>query len=79
MRAVMISKHDVQRWVDFVDAQMAEFDRGIVAATGKPYAPDAVSVAFLQVDDSLLKQKIEQAVDRFIKRQVGHLSMNISS
>lgn len=50
-----------------MDAQMATFENVVVAATGKPHTPDALTVAFLRTDDGLLKQRIEQAIDQFVQ------------
>lgn len=66
----MIPPEELRSWSDFLDFQIATFEDDIIAKTGKPHVPDETNVAFLQVDDSLVKPGVERAIDSFIETAV---------
>lgn len=57
----------LQQWSDFLDAQMAHFESVIVAGRGRPHSADATNVAFLAVDEVLLRDELDEAAEQFIR------------
>jgi hypothetical protein len=55
-------------WAQFLDAQTAVFNAGILKATnGVGHIPDEASVAFLATENDLLSDRISDLIEEFIK------------
>lgn len=63
----MISKHDLQRWIDFLYAQIAGFDAAHLIVKGEQHVANETLVAFLKTNDAIVKDTVEQAVNEFAK------------
>ncbi len=57
----------LQQRSDFLDAQMAIFEAGIVRELGHPFVADEVNTAFLQTDEDLIRPALKRAIEAFIK------------
>ncbi len=62
----MNTREDLQRWDDFIAAQMLAFDAAYLVKAGEPHVADPLRVAFLQVSDSLYQANVERAIDDFL-------------
>jgi hypothetical protein len=58
----MISDRDLQRWDDLLAEQMLTLDAAHVTTTGKPHVASSELVAFLKMNNDLVKERVEQAV-----------------
>lgn len=70
-----ISNRELQRWIDFLDAQIVAFDRAYLEKTGEPHVANRPLVAFLKVNDELLRDSVDQAVREFAKANVWPSSL----
>lgn len=61
----MNTREDLQRWDDFIAAQMLAFDAAYLVKAGEPHVADPLRIAFLQVSDSLCQANVERAIDDF--------------
>lgn len=61
----MTSPTQVRHWIDFLQDQIVAFDAAYLARMGEPHIASVELVAFLQVDEEMGREKIEQAVLAF--------------
>ncbi len=61
------SKRDLQRWIDFLGAQITVFDAAYLAKMGEPHRANPTLVAFLKVNNEMAKEKVESAVIEFAR------------
>jgi hypothetical protein len=62
----MIADDQLRQWLDFLDSQSARFGKEIVAFGGNPLRDTEENVAFISVDDELLRDRIASLVKEFI-------------
>lgn len=63
----MISDRELQHWIDFLGQQMVALDAEHEAITGKRHVASVELVAFLKMNDGLVKARVEQAIAEFIE------------
>lgn len=66
----------LQQWSDFLDAQMAHFDDGIMRESGGPHVAEEVNTAFLTTDEDLVRPAVEEAVKAFVRDGVWPQKMS---
>jgi hypothetical protein len=63
-----ITREELQRWVDALDAQNQVFELVLIKETGKPHVAGALNVAFLQTDEAIVAPQLEKTIQQFGKR-----------
>lgn len=61
----MISDRHLQRWDDFLGAKSYELDALHIAVTGEAHVASPEMVVFLEMNDRIVKDKVEQAAKEF--------------
>jgi hypothetical protein len=72
----MISDCDLQRWDDFLAEQMLALDAAYLAATGQPHRASPELVAFLKMNNNLVKDRVEEALAEFASAQTWPSSLS---
>ena len=63
----MSNVQQLRDWSDFLDAQMAHCEQGMIRKTGHSHVADEVNVAFLKTDENFAKPVVEAAVESFVR------------
>ena len=58
----MISERELQEWIDWFAALLRECEEIYLKKTGKPHVADPVLVAFLKMNNELVKPAVDAAV-----------------
>lgn len=58
----------LRQWSDFLDAQIADLEAGVVRELGHSFIADEVNTAFLQTDEDLARPALKSAVEMFVTK-----------
>lgn len=72
----MISDKDLQRWIDYLDQQMVALDALHLATTGEPHLASPELVAFLKMNDGIVRDSVERAICHFADQKEWPSSLN---
>jgi len=71
----MISKGQLQSWIDFLAGQIIALEALYLAATGEPHLANPELVSFLQISDMLSRRQIEHAIAYFTEHNAWPSSL----
>ena len=66
----MISDRQLQYWIDFLAEQIVALEALHLVATEEPHLASPELVAFLQMNDAIVKEQVERAVAEFVQRNI---------
>lgn len=64
----MISQRHLQHWIEFLAEQIVGLEALHLAATGEPHLASPELIAFLQMNDTFVREQVERAVAGFVQR-----------
>lgn len=72
----MIRNSDIQKWLDFLGEQISAIDAAYLYAVGNPHIATPELVAFLKMNDGLVREKADAAVIEFGEQKQWPASLN---